>query len=156
MKRTLTALFGLALLVGFSLPAAAQDTHTLTHDDFSLTYAATLATTVRVVNAPGDAPDVVYPGGPVPPHTRIDFLSDAQATDPSALPLATVYLFDTVDFAAYPQFTAQADALRTLLATRPDLAQFMTINADMNQNPELPYLPTANACLLYTSPSPRD
>jgi heat shock protein HslJ len=139
MKRPFT-LFAAFALAAAALTASAQQFHTLTHDDLTLTYDTALGSAVQIATLPGDPVDLQSPNGPIPPHTRI-IISATPDEMPDPFSQPTIYAFDTADFAAYPPFAAQADALIAILATRPDLAQYLSISGDASQNPELPFLP---------------
>jgi heat shock protein HslJ len=145
MKRVVTLLFAaLALLALVSL-VSAQDTNTLTFNGFTFSYPADLATSVRTSARPGDPPDVMYPGGPVPPHTLIELLGYAPFPGADSFPLARIAVFRTADFAPYPAFVEQFQALQDLLTTRPDLTSYTVQAAEMGDNPQLPFLPVPPA-----------
>jgi heat shock protein HslJ len=133
---TLCLIFVLSLLV---LPVGAQQpATTLTVNDFSLTYDAALAGQVRVIAFPGDPADLQQPGGPMPPATILEFYPDLFAVD--QMPSGSIYVFKTADFAAYPMYTTELEALNALAGLdSAGLAALSGINTDGSD--ALPYLP---------------
>lgn len=145
MKRGFAFLLGITMVFALATAVGAQHTHTLTFDNFSFSYDGSIADTVRVTDFAGDPLDVMYPGGPQPPDIRIEFLNYAPFPNMNDYPAASINVFNTADFANYPLFNQEYQALQSILATRPDLAQYLTIHENMSQNPVLPFLPIMNA-----------
>src|SRR5689334_4956011 len=145
MKLRLIALT-LLLMLGI-FPALAQDgtSSSVQFNGFGFTFDSALATNVNITQYPGDAPDLQQPGGPEPRYTQFNLYSQPPAPEAAYDAPISVRVYSIADVAAYPDSIAQVQALQNLVAQRPDLASFMTVNSDNTASNSLPYLPVMAA-----------
>lgn len=131
----------LAALALVALPVAAQPavTNSITYNGFSFSYDATLAGHVDIDEVAGDDPALQQPGGPEVKH--VQFAISGSETTPSIFdaPLA-IRVYNTSDFANYPDQTTQFQNLQTLLSAKTDLNTFMT-STDTTGAGNLPFVP---------------
>jgi hypothetical protein len=80
------------------------------------------------------------PGGPQAPYTEFLLYNGTPAPESAFDAMGSVRIYRTVDFAAYPAHQNVLIALQNLLAARPDLAQYMVWQQNMN-DVALPFLP---------------
>ncbi len=136
-----------ALLIALlALPVLAQDStsHTVAFDGFSFNFPSTLATGVSITRYPGDPTTLDQPGGPEVQHTQFVLYNNAPAPETFFEGAGGVRVYNTADFAGYDYAQQQLQLLQTLIAQRPDLAQYMTTDQTSNVN-NLPFLPVAPA-----------
>lgn len=134
-----------ALLAGLGLrPAAAQDSgaNRVSYNGVSFEFDPSLAYGVIAEVVPPDPPELEQPGGPTPGHLRFTLIN-RQGVEGAAFDVPHVWLFTPTDFASYPFFQAEFDALRGLLDERPDLASYTAVATDSSRN--LPFLPVQAA-----------
>lgn len=134
--------FIMMVIVGLlTLPTLAQQTATATvgYNDFSFSYDTSLASRIDIDVFAGDDPSLEQPGGPEVRHTQFA-ISNSEST-PSIFdaPLA-IRLYNTADFANYPNQQAELQQLQMLLDGRPDLSSYLTPTLDDASN-TLPFLP---------------
>lgn len=135
-------LFVLALLVTLvALPALAQDT--LTFNDFSFTLDSAVATNVNVTRYGGDAPDLQAPGGPEVAHTQFTLYNAFPVPESIFDSQGGVRVYNIADFGPYEFPSQRLAQLQSLLAERPDLAQFTATTDDSSD--ELPFMPVMPA-----------
>lgn len=140
MKRLFLLLSLMLALMAF--PALAQEvTHTVAFDSFSFAFPHTLATNVSITQHAGDAPTVEQPGGPEVRHTQFELYSGS-LTQEDYLGTGSIRIYNIVDFAGYTDAEQQVSLLQTLLAQRPDLTPYMTVDPAAAEN-NLPFLPVA-------------
>src|SRR5215510_11598793 len=123
------ALLVTLILVFCAFPVLAQQPtgtlNTVNFNGFSFNFDSTLATNVNISQFAGDPADLEQPGGPEVRHTQ--FLLYNAATSPESFLDANgaIRVYQTADFAAFPNAQAQLQQLQTLLTDRADLAPFM-------------------------------
>ena len=134
----------LLLLPLMALPALAQDgTNAVAFNDFSFTFDSSVATSVNITRFPGDAPDLQQPGGPEVAHTQFILYNETPAPESIFDAAGGIRVYNTADFGPYEVPFEQLTQLQTLLAERPDLAQFMVAAEDSSD--ELPFMPVMPA-----------
>ncbi|MCC6803607.1 MAG: META domain-containing protein [Anaerolineae bacterium] len=138
MKRIIL-LIVLALAV-FVIPAAAQDATTVAFGDFSFSLPTALASSVNIVQYPGDPTDLDQPGGPEVKHTEFVLYNTPPAPQSFLDGVGGIRIYATTNFAGYAQAQQEYQNLQALLAQRPDLAQYMVSSTDSNSQ-NLPFLP---------------
>jgi heat shock protein HslJ len=145
MKRLLIAL-SLLLVLGI-FPAMAQDgtSNSVQFNGVGFSFDSSLATNVNIWQYPGDAPDLQQPGGAEPPYIQFNLYTQQPAPESAYDAPLAVRVYRTADIAAYADWLAQVQALQNLVAQQPDLAAYMTVNADNTASNALPYLPVAPA-----------
>lgn len=144
----------LIVLMALVAPVNAQDemTNTLTFNNLSLSFEATLATGVTVEQV---AATPVSDNQPffesAPAHTQFTLLNYAGLVDdPSAAILQPrLQMFNTADFAQYSFFADQLAQLETLLKDQPDLSPYMAASMPGQSAENLPYLPAVNAAQVF-------
>lgn len=134
----------LALLaLAFAFPVLAQDasSNTVAFGDVSFSFPSALATNVNIIQNAGGG-ETTFP--PEAPHTRF-YLYNGFPPVPESLfeQAAVVTVYRTANLAGTAEAAAALQQLQTLLNDRPDLAQYMTVDADGGQ--WLPFLPTVAA-----------
>ncbi len=133
-----TLLVALALV---ALPVAAQPpaTNSIRYNGFGFSYDASLAGHVDIDEVAGDDPALQQPGGPEVKH--VQFAISGSETTPSIFdaPLA-IRVYNTSDFANYPDQTTQFKNLQTLISAKTDLNTFMT-STDTTGAGNLPFVP---------------
>jgi heat shock protein HslJ len=138
-------MLGLCLAL-FALPVLAQDSaNTITFNNFSFNFDSSLASSVNVTQFPGDAPDLAQPGGPEVAHTQFVLYSNPPAPESIFDAPIAIRVYQTADFGPYEFPFQQLQQLQTLLAERPDLAQFMAVPADNTSPNDLPFMPVLPA-----------
>ena len=151
MPRLAMFIIIIALVV---MPVFAQDstTNTLTFNGFTFSYDTELATNVNIFQDAGIAPTPDTFGFAMPAYTRfVLYQPSSDPVNPRPLPEspfdaeAGIYVFDTADFVGYAEETARFQTLQTLLAERPDLSAFETVDVT------LPYLPVYPAGQTFRS-----
>ncbi len=142
----LKTLFYALLVALFALPVLAQDStpQTVAFDGFSFSFPSALATGVNITRYPGDPTTLDQPGGPEVAHTQFVLYTNAPAPETFYEGAGGVRVYNTADFAGYDFAQQQLQLLQTLIAQRPDLAQYMTTDQTSNAN-NLPFLPVAPA-----------
>lgn len=147
MKR-ISLLFVIVIVLAVALPAAAQDSHTLSYDGFSFTYTGDIGLNVQITHI--DNTGVVMEG-PVPadpPHTEIILTQNQPpAVAPMVVVLPTAVRIYPIAAASAPEYQYAMEtitALQTLLAQRPDLNTYMD-PATPAGTMSLPRLPLVNA-----------
>jgi heat shock protein HslJ len=139
VRFTLLALVLLVSLV--ALPVLAQDR--VAFNDFSFTLDSSVAANVNVTRFPGDAPDLQAPGGPEVAHTQFTLYNTFPVPESIFDSQGGIRVYNTADFGPYEFPFQQLTQLQTLLAERPDLAQFMVATDDNSD--DLPFMPVAPA-----------
>ena len=145
MRRIFIIIALLALLTG-ALSAAAQEESgpRVAIGDFSFTLDPALATNINRIQFPGDPVDEMYPGGAQPPHTRILLYDELPAPEVMLMSRATIFLYSLAAVERYADAQAQVDALRALLADRPDLTTYEAATDNLSDL-ALPFLPIVPA-----------
>jgi len=145
----------LALLIVLALgatPALAQGepANTITFNGFGFSWDRALADGVSVIQYTGEPLDYEAPGSPQPPRTEFGLFRqipwDQVPVDEMGYPgsdregRGSVIVYRLADIAPYDFSQRQAEQLQTLLAERPDLAEYM--HTDITQmTAALPFLP---------------
>ncbi len=132
-------LLGLLLL---AVPVLAQD-NTVSFNGFSFSLPAALATNVNITQFAGDPLTLEQPGGPDVKHVQFNLYSAAPAPESFFDAPVGIRLYQTADFTGYDQPKQVLTQLQTLLAQKPDLAQYAV--ADTNGQHTLPFLPVMPA-----------
>lgn len=140
LKRSLLIGTAALMLAGAVSAQERPLTHTVTYDDVSFIYPATLGTNLNVMQYAGDSPDLEQPGGPQPPYTQFQIYDTLDMSLEYTAP-GTVVVYDTAYFADYPYYQAQLEALQGILADQPDLSQYMQYPEEGITDVVLPYLP---------------
>ncbi|MEO8609492.1 MAG: META domain-containing protein [Chloroflexota bacterium] len=145
MKSKLIALT-LLVIVGI-FPALAQGsvTNTVQYNGFGFSFDSTIATNVDISQYAGDSPDVQQPGGPEPHYIQFNLYTRNPAPEAGFDAPISVRVYSLADVAAYPDSIAQVQVLQNLVAQRPDLASYMTVNSDNTASNALPFLPVMPA-----------
>jgi heat shock protein HslJ len=135
------ALLVLALLVTLvALPVLAQDT--LTFNDFSFTLDPAVAANVNITRFAGDPPDLQAPGGPEVAHTQFILYNAFPVPESIFDSQGGIRVYNIADFGPYDFPSQRLAQLQTLLAERPDLAQFtVTTEDDSDELPLMPVMP---------------
>jgi len=128
----------------FALPALAQDASTVKFNDFSFSLDSSVATNVNITQFPGDAPDLQAPGGPEVAHTQFILYSGFPPPESIFDSQGGIRVYNTADFGPYEFPFQQLQQLQTLLAERPELAQFMAASEIATDN-NLPFMPVMPA-----------
>jgi hypothetical protein len=136
------ALATLLLMLAIAMPAAAQSTDTLTVSTggIQLTIDKDFATGVTINTLPADDPaQMGFIAAPA--STQIAFSNPPPGFAPESI--LTIRLYNTTDFAAYPEFQTRLTGLQLLLQNEggQDLSAFMQPAPTMDGNPPLPFLP---------------
>lgn len=137
--------FAAFLFVGLMLTtfdAGAQGTgaHTVAFDGFSLAFDAALARNVNISQYAGDPADL-GPGFAEPPHTQLTFYDAFPVPESILDAVGGIRVYRTADFDGFAEHESRLAALQSLLAERPDLAEFEALHTeDMNAN-ALPFIP---------------
>ncbi len=129
----------LLLALALALPAAAQeqDTLTVSTGNIRLTIDKAFATGVSFNLIPAD-PAEFGPGFAEPASLQIGFSNPPPGFAPESI--LTIRIYETANFAGYPEHERRLAQLQDLLANRPDIAEHMTYRenaADL----ALPYIP---------------
>lgn len=133
-------IFGFMLLLALcAFPVYAQDSSTVTFNGISFSFDSTVATNVNIVQNPGDPVEYEAPGGPQVKNTEFMLYNDFPPLSSLESP-ASIRVYNTADFAGYLFFEERLQQLQTLLSERPDLAAYMTVEENLNEN-ALPFLP---------------
>ena len=146
MKYRLLTFTLLALLLA-AFPAFAQDTTTSTvqFNGVGFSFDSALATNVSITQYAGDPTDLQQPGDPEARHIQFNLYSQPPAPESFFDAPVGIRVYRTADLAAYEGSMAQVTALQDLLAQRPDLAAFMTVDSENSSSNALPFLPVAPA-----------
>jgi heat shock protein HslJ len=147
MKYKLLALTLLMALLVAVFPAFAQDNtaSTVQFNGVGFSFDSTLATNVSITQYAGDATDLEQPGGPEARHTQFNLFTEQPAPESFFDAPVGIRVYRTADLAAYEGSMVQVTALQDLLANRPDLAAYMTVDAENSSSNALPFLPVAPA-----------
>jgi hypothetical protein len=138
VKLKLVLSFALLALI-LAMPLWAQD-NTVSFNQYSLTFPPTVASNVAISQFPGDDPALEQPGGPEVKHTEFLLYNGTDALSGSIA--GSIRVYNTADFASYPNNNTEFTNLQTLLAERPDLTPYTVADANSVPN-SLPYLPIA-------------
>jgi heat shock protein HslJ len=136
-------LISILLVIMCAFPVMAQQPtgtlNSVSFNGFSFNFDSSLATNVNISQFAGDAADLQQPGGPEVRHTQ--FLLYSTTTSPESFLDATgaIRVYQTADFATYPNAQTQLQQLQTLLTDRPDPASFMVVYP--NGATSLPFMP---------------
>lgn len=130
------------LVALFAFPVLAQDSvaHAVTFDGFTFTYDSSIAPNVNITQFAGDPPDLQQPGGAEVAHTQFSFYSQPPAPESILDAAGAIRVYRTADFAGYEFPTRELQQLQTLLAERPDLAQYMQTTG-ATAGTTLPFMP---------------
>ncbi len=141
MKRLFILL--ILVLVVLAVPAAAQETNTVTYNGFSFSYDPAFAASVNITEYAGDPVDLAAPSLDLR-RTEILLYTGESVPFPFEA-TAVIRLYDVADFEGYDFQTQQLTQLQTLLAERTDLAPYMLVTDDMSMNtlPFMPMIPAA-------------
>lgn len=137
----------LAVILG-SMPILAQDEqNSVSFNGVSFDFPSVLGTNINIKHYQGDSPSLEQPGGPVPPHTEFILYNDTVAPNNFYEVPVSILVYHTADFADYPMYQAQFDALNNLLSNNSDLSTFevATMGRIGEEMLYLPYLPVPNA-----------
>lgn len=130
----------LLLLALVALPVMAQDgMNNVSFNGISFAFDPALASNVNISTFPGDPVDVQQPGGPEVAHTEF-LLYSGQIPPSSWEGVGMLRFYRVSSFEGYEFPSQQLTQLQTLLAERPDLAQFMTAAEDQSAI-TLPFMP---------------
>jgi heat shock protein HslJ len=88
---------------------------------------------------------VGQPGGPEVAHTQFVLYTNPPAPESIFDAPIAIRVYQTADFGPYEFPFQQLQQLETLLAERPDLAQFMAVPADNSSPNVLPFMPVLPA-----------
>jgi heat shock protein HslJ len=136
---------GLCLAL-FALPVLAQDSaNAITFNNFSFSFDSSLASNVNITQFPGDPPDLEQPGGPEVAHTQFVLYTTPPAPESYFDAPIAIRVYRTADFGPYEFPSQQLQQLQTLLAERPDLAEFMVVPAEGTPGNSLPFMPVMPA-----------
>lgn len=143
MKSKLLGLLVIILAIS-AVPALAQDdnsanTNAVTYNGFSFSFADALGPNVMITQNQGDPADLAMPGAPEAPYTEFVLYGGTIIPAPFEAP-AFVRVYNTADFAGYAWQEVQLAQLQNLLAEKPDLAAYMTMQTETN-DPTLPFIP---------------
>ncbi|MCC7207553.1 MAG: META domain-containing protein [Anaerolineae bacterium] len=132
-----------AMPVGL-MPAAAQDSgaNRVSYNGVSFEFDPSLAYGVIAEVVPPEPPELEGPGGPLPGHLRFTLIN-RQGVEGGAFDAPNVWIFTTSEFARYPFYQTEFDALRGILDERPDLTDYLAVVTDGSRN--LPFLPVVPA-----------
>jgi hypothetical protein len=133
----------LVALVGL-IPVTAQDNrtvHTVALDGVAFTFDAVLGSNVVIQQFVGDPLDVEQPGGAEAPHTEFILYNEYNAIPVGFVAPMSIRVYNTAAMAAYEYPNVELLALQNLLTTQPDLAEFMTFDANDASAITLPYMP---------------
>lgn len=148
MKKTLAVLMVVLAMVGVLSVSAQESAPRVAFGDFSFALDPALADAVNIWHVPGDPIDLEAPGGPQVKHTEFALYHSETALYepvPTGFNARTaIRLYATADFAGYDYFQSRLADLQTLLAERPDLAEYMTVQENL-MSKELPVLPVLPA-----------
>lgn len=125
-----------------AIPVAAQENplNYVTFNGFGFNYDKSLGENVNITNHAGGQPDMQVPGGPIVKNTEfILYTGDTVPADYDSQ--AYIQVYKTADFTGYEYASRQFTQLQSLLKDKPDLTQYMTVNADNTARNSLPYLP---------------
>lgn len=145
--RVLTYTLLMTLLLA-AFPAFAQDSTTTNAVQFNgvgFSFDSTLATNVSITQYAGDPTDLQQPGGPEARHTQFNLFTLQPAPESFFDAPVGIRVYRTADLAAYEGSMTEVTSLQNLLATRPDLAAYMTVDAENSSSNALPFLPVAPA-----------
>jgi hypothetical protein len=140
MKFKLLVLIAVVMFNVVPVWAQANPVHTVGMDGVSFSFDAAIAQNVNIVAFAGDPVDLQAPGGPQAPYTEFVLYNGTPAPESAFDAAGGVRIYRTADLAAYPEHQNRLIALQNLLAARPDLAQYMVAQQNMN-DVTLPYLP---------------
>ncbi|MBA3869841.1 MAG: hypothetical protein H0X30_11910 [Anaerolineae bacterium] len=143
--RVLVLSAALSILTMAAIPVAAQPaaTNTVAYNGFSFSYDASFAGHVTIDEIAGDAPTIQQPGGPEVKNVQFSLSPAGTTTDTTTAP-AVIHVYNTTDFATYPNQTTQFQTLQSLLSAKTDLNTFMNAS-DGTAATSLPFLPIQNA-----------
>jgi len=139
MRRKL-ALLVLVLALA-ALPALAQEDelHTVSFDGISFSFDPSMGSNVTISQIPGDPPAEAAPGFSDATKTQFTLYHPGEPVD-SLFDTGGVRVYRLADIAQYEFLQSIANRLPSLLAERPDLAQF-ELAIDGPEMTGLPYLP---------------
>lgn len=129
----------LLLILAFAIPAAAQaqDTLTVSTGDIRLMIDKAFATGVSFNLLPAD-PTEFGPGFAEPASLQIGFSNPPPGFAPESI--LTIRIYETVNFAGYPEHERRLAQLQDMLANRPDLAGYTTYRENVAER-ALPFIP---------------
>jgi hypothetical protein len=140
------AIAAAALLL--ALPAQAQDSGgSLTFNGVGFSFDATLGSSVAIIQVPANPRASDFPGGDPAAHTSfsLSHVTRERQTIPGPWRSdGVVTAYRTADLEGTEFAGEQLEQLRSLLADRPDLAGFMVVSPNLDDE-YLPYLPPAEA-----------
>lgn len=143
MKRMILVLVAALALMLVAAASLAQERdprdRTIAVDEVSFTMHRALFRTAVVSEYPGDSPEF-GPGFSDAPHVQVALSGDAPAQGSLWEAPVGIRVYRIEDLADFPFLTEQADALAALLAERPDLTAFQTVEA-VESNRQLPFIP---------------
>lgn len=124
-----------------SIPVLAQDStnHSITFDELSFQYDASLGENVNVLQVAGDPVADAGPGFSDAAKTQFTFYDFGEPMD-SLFDTGGMRVYATADLAQYDFLQTQVDALQSLLAERPDLTEYETAISGA-ESKTLPYVP---------------
>ena len=141
MKLKFPLILLLAALI--ALPSLAQDStaNTVRFNDISFQFDPALGSSINIGQVPGDPTDSAGPGFSDAAKTQFTLYSFGEPTD-SLFETGGVRVYQIADLAQYDFLMASVRQLETLLAERPDLAQFepAITNPDVGGLPYVPVL----------------
>jgi hypothetical protein len=121
------------------------------YGDLYFTLPPSLPQNINILHFAGDPVDLMYPGGPQPPHIEFMLYDESPAPQfPWEADLA-IWLYRTADISAYEFHQNEVLRLQEILSLKPDLHTYEAI--DMTGALNLPFLPTANAAQVLRSHS---
>jgi hypothetical protein len=135
----LVFLIGLVVTPAFAQEGDPRNRH-LTFDDFSLTFHRVIARNVGITEYAGDSPEI-GPGFSDAPHYAVTLYNDTNLPDSLFDTIVSIRVYSLTDLQDYSFLMEQVDALKALLDERPDLAEYLTVEAIEN-NQQLPFIPT--------------
>lgn len=142
MKKII-AFFVLTFILSLvALPAGAQDnvTHTINFDEFSFTFDTAIAENVDITQYAGD-PAENGAGFAEVKHTQFRLYSGVPASESMLDAAGGIRLYATADFAPYEADQRRLEQLQQLLADKPELADYMQVNAEDGSDHTLPFIP---------------
>jgi hypothetical protein len=142
----------LLILCLLSTQLAAQEEGTrVNYGDLYFTIPPSLPQNINILNFAGDPVDLMYPGGPQPPHIEFMLYDESPAPQYPWEAKAAIWLYRTTDITAYEFHQNEVQRLQDLLSQSPDLHSYEVFDATGTFS--LPFLPTANAVQVLRSHS---
>src|SRR5438270_325106 len=124
------------------IPASAQTSgsNSAAFNGFSFSFTPAIASNINIAQVAGDPTSTQQPGGPNVKHTEFVLYNGTNVPQDYFSGVGSIHVYNTADFAGYPEAGQEYTNLQTLLAQRPDLTKYMVPDAGNNSN-NLPYLP---------------